>query len=220
MKATKVGRSLSKLRCVRTFLPTTARPVPAPVEVLEVPLSVALNRRLPKPLQHAYARLPSPYTSKRILRALRLLRPRWLRPSYSSLEDMIGLAKDLARWNEPVLNLLFHSSEAIVGGSPYNRTQGELDAFCDRLDRFLSFATPRTSRCAGDVCRIPFSLRVRPALKGQCGSSTSHRTSRPTRPPTRCCRGTWATGAATMATKWSTWRTPRGSPAGLVSADR
>ena len=54
---------------------------------------------------------------------------------------MIGLAKDLARWKEPVLNLLFHSSEAIVGGSPYNRTQGELDAFCDRLERFLAFAT-------------------------------------------------------------------------------
>jgi len=54
---------------------------------------------------------------------------------------MIGLAKDLARWNEPVLNLLFHSSEAIVGGSPYNRTQAELDAFCERLERFLAFAT-------------------------------------------------------------------------------
>jgi hypothetical protein len=39
-----------------------------------------------------------------------------------------------------VLNLLFHSSEAIVGGSPYNRTQAELDAFFDRLDRFLVYA--------------------------------------------------------------------------------
>jgi hypothetical protein len=54
---------------------------------------------------------------------------------------MIALARDLARAGEPVLNLLFHSSEAIVGGSPYNRTQRELDAFCDRLDRFLAFAT-------------------------------------------------------------------------------
>ena len=35
---------------------------------------------------------------------------------------------------------IFHSSEAIVGGSPYNRTEGELDAFLDRLDRFLAFA--------------------------------------------------------------------------------
>src|SRR5688572_10752313 len=109
--------------------------------VLEVPVSAALNRRLPKALQRAYARAPKPYTTKRVLRALRLVRMRWLRPSYSSLEDMIGLAADLARWNEPVLNLLFHSSEAIVGGSPYNRTAAELEAFCDRLDRFLSFAT-------------------------------------------------------------------------------
>jgi hypothetical protein len=54
---------------------------------------------------------------------------------------MIGFARDLARAGEPVLNLSFHSSEAIVGGSPYNRTQAELDAFCDRLDRFLRFAT-------------------------------------------------------------------------------
>jgi hypothetical protein len=68
------------------------------------------------------------------------LRLRWLRPSYSSLDDMRALARDLARAKEPVLNLLFHSSEAIVGGSPYNRTEGELDAFCDRLEKFLAFA--------------------------------------------------------------------------------
>ena len=109
--------------------------------VLEVPVSAALNRRIPRVLQFAYARAAKPYTTRRVLRAAGLLRVRWLRPSYSSLDDMIALAKDLARWNEPVLNLLFHSSEAIVGGSPYNRTQSELDAFCDRLDRFLGFAT-------------------------------------------------------------------------------
>ncbi|HEY0876072.1 MAG TPA: polysaccharide deacetylase family protein [Vicinamibacterales bacterium] len=114
---------------------------PGSSNVLEVPVSAALDRPLPKRLQYAYARAPRPYTTKRVLRALRLVRMRWLRPSYSSLEDMIGLAKDLARWNEPVLNLLFHSSEAIVGGSPYNTTQAELDAFCERLERFLAFAT-------------------------------------------------------------------------------
>jgi peptidoglycan/xylan/chitin deacetylase (PgdA/CDA1 family) len=123
------------------FLAYDSATRPGSSQILEVPVSAALNRRLPKALQYAYARLPSPYTSKRILRALRLLRLRWLRPSYSSLEDMTGLARDLARWNEPVLNLLFHSSEAIVGGSPYNRTQAELDGFFDRLNRFLSFAT-------------------------------------------------------------------------------
>jgi hypothetical protein len=53
---------------------------------------------------------------------------------------MIGLAQDLSTTGQPVLNLLFHSSEAIVGGSPYNRTDAELTAFCDRLERFFDFA--------------------------------------------------------------------------------
>jgi hypothetical protein len=114
---------------------------PGGSSILEVPVSAALDRRLPRRLQYLYARAPKPYTTKRVLRALRLLRMRWLRPSYSSVDDMISLAKDLARWQEPVLNLLFHSSEAIVAGSPYNRTEAELDAFFDRLDRFLAFAT-------------------------------------------------------------------------------
>ncbi len=114
---------------------------PGTSNLLEVPVSAALNRRLPRWMQYAYARAPWPYNTKRLLRALGVARLRWLRPSYSSLDDMIGLARDLARAREPVLNVLFHSSEAIVGGSPYNRTQGELDAFLDRLNRFLAFAT-------------------------------------------------------------------------------
>jgi peptidoglycan/xylan/chitin deacetylase (PgdA/CDA1 family) len=114
---------------------------PGTSDVLEVPVSAALDRRLPRAVRHAYARLPKPYTSRRVLRALGLLRMRWLRPSYSSLDDMCSLARDLASWQEPVLNLLFHSSEALVGGSPYNRTPAELAAFCDRLERFFAYAT-------------------------------------------------------------------------------
>jgi hypothetical protein len=123
------------------FLAYDSATRPGSSDVLEVPVSAALNRRLPAALQHLYARAPKPYTTKRILRALRLLRVRWLRPSYSSLADMQALATDLQRRGEPALNLLFHSSEAIVGGSPYNRTQAELEAFCDRLERFFEFAT-------------------------------------------------------------------------------
>jgi peptidoglycan/xylan/chitin deacetylase (PgdA/CDA1 family) len=123
------------------FLAYDSATTPGTSGVLEIPVSASLNRRLPAFLQHAYARAPSPYTTRRALRALGLLRLRWLRPSYSSLDDMIALSRDLVRAGEPVLNLLFHSSEAIVGGSPYNRTQAELDAFLDRLDRFLAFAT-------------------------------------------------------------------------------
>jgi peptidoglycan/xylan/chitin deacetylase (PgdA/CDA1 family) len=123
------------------FLAYDSATAPGTSNLLEVPVSAALNRRLPRWMQFAYARAPWPYNTKRILRAFGIARMRWLRPSYSSLEDMIALSRDLTSAGEPVLNLLFHSSEAIVGGSPYNRTQAELDAFLDRLDRFLAFAT-------------------------------------------------------------------------------
>jgi hypothetical protein len=108
--------------------------------VLELPISAALNRRLPEVVQRLYARAPWNYTTKRVLRLAKLAHVRWLRPSYSSAEDMIALAGQIARQGVPILNLLFHSSEAIVGGSPYNRTQGELDAFYERLGRVLTYA--------------------------------------------------------------------------------
>ena len=109
--------------------------------VLELPISCGLNRRVPGFVERAYARAPWNYTTKRILRLARIARLNWLRPSYSSSADMIALASRLARQGVPVLNLLFHSSEAIVGGSPYNRTRAELDRFFDRLSRFFRFAT-------------------------------------------------------------------------------
>jgi peptidoglycan/xylan/chitin deacetylase (PgdA/CDA1 family) len=114
---------------------------PGTSQLLELPLSAALSRRLPHRLAVAYARAPRNYVTRRILRKLGLAYVLWLRPSYSSLEDMVRLARRLSQDGVPLLNLLFHSSEAIVGGSPYNRTQAELDAFLERLDRFLAFAT-------------------------------------------------------------------------------
>ncbi len=108
--------------------------------VLELPVSAGLSRRLPPFVERAYGRAPAPYTTKRILKKLGIARMMWLRPSYSPLADMKTLARRMASDGTPHLNLLFHSSEAIVGGSPYNRTEAELAAFLGRLDDFLRFA--------------------------------------------------------------------------------
>ena len=123
------------------FLSYDDATTPGTSGILEVPLSAGLSRRVPRGLARAYANAPFPYTSKRILRKLGLAHVVWLRPSYSSLDEMRGLARRLADEGEPVLNICFHSSEAIVGGSPYNRTADELRAFLDRLEQFLDFAT-------------------------------------------------------------------------------
>jgi peptidoglycan/xylan/chitin deacetylase (PgdA/CDA1 family) len=122
------------------FLAYDSAVVPGTSRVLEVPCSAALHRDVPRRLAWMYARAPFNYQAKRVLRKLGIARMQWIRPSYSSLDDMKALARRLASRGEPVLNMLFHSSEAIVGGSPYNRTQGELDAFFDRLERFFEYA--------------------------------------------------------------------------------
>jgi hypothetical protein len=114
---------------------------PGSSQVLELPLSAALNRRIPAFAERWYARAPFNYHTKRALRLARIAHVRWLRPSYSSAADMCALGRQLVGRGIPILNLLFHSSEAIVGGSPYNKTQGELDAFYERLGQFLTFAT-------------------------------------------------------------------------------
>ena len=113
---------------------------PGTSNLLELPVSAALNRRVPRLLERLYGRAPRPYATRRALRLLRVAHVRWLRPSYSSAEDMMAMGRQLVDRGTPILNLLFHSSEAIVGGSPYNKTEGELTAFFDRLTRFLKYA--------------------------------------------------------------------------------
>lgn len=139
-EAHKQGPDFVEAPLTPYFLAYDSATRPGTSDVLEVPVSAGLDRRWPKRLQYLYARAPQPYQTKRVLRKLGIAHVRWLRPSYSSLEDMTALARDLAHAGEPVLNLLFHSSEAIVGGSPYNRSEAELASFCDRLERFFDFA--------------------------------------------------------------------------------
>jgi peptidoglycan/xylan/chitin deacetylase (PgdA/CDA1 family) len=114
---------------------------PGASTLLEVPLSSALNRRVPPVIRRLYGRAPWNYTTKRVLRLSRVARVLWLRPSFSSLEDMKALARRIVADGVPVLNLVFHSSEMLVGRNPYNRTDADLQAFVARLEAFLEFAT-------------------------------------------------------------------------------
>ncbi len=59
---------------------------PGSSALLELPVSAALNRRLPAWLERRYGRAPWPYTTKRLIRLARVAHVRWLRPSYSSAE--------------------------------------------------------------------------------------------------------------------------------------
>jgi len=138
--------------------------IPGTSNVLEVPVSAALNRRVPAFLERLYGRAPSPYMTKRVLRTLGIARLQWLRPSDSSLDDMCALARRLKNDRVPLLNLIFHSSEAIVGGSPYNRTEWELEQFIERLEQVLAYAV-------NDLGAIPVTFSEFRAL--YCGTQSA-----------------------------------------------
>jgi hypothetical protein len=150
-EAHKGGPDFSDAPLTPYFLAYDAATRPGTSGVLELPISAALNRPAPDWAARLYARAPRPYETKRVLRLARIATVRWLRPSYSSAADMIALARQLAARGVPLLNLLFHSSEAIVGGSPYNRTGAELAAFFARLAEFLHVA-------AGELGAEPLTL--------------------------------------------------------------
>ena len=73
----------------------------------------------------------------------------WATWKKSELPRSLPFSSRLKNWkllpspkiSENLLNLLFHSSEAIVGGSPYNKSEADLAAFYDRLGRALKYMT-------------------------------------------------------------------------------
>ncbi len=144
-KRTKAARTSSARRFVPYFLAYDDATRPGTSDLLELPISAALNRRMPSWLERWYGRAPWPYKTRRALRLARVAHVRWLRPSWSSAVDMNALARQLVRQHVPLLNLFFHSSEAIVGGSPYNRTEADLDAFFDEARRIPRLRRRRTS---------------------------------------------------------------------------
>jgi len=74
---------------------------------------------------------------------------------------MCALARRLKQDGVPHLSLIFRSSEAIVGGSPYNRTDQQLEQFFARLEAVLAYAV-------SDLGAIPVTFSEFRAL--YCGS--------------------------------------------------
>jgi hypothetical protein len=64
----------------------------------------------------------------------------WLRPyPYMTVERLKRVVALARHAGAPVLNLTFHSSELMPGGSPYNRTEESIEGLFTRLRAFLTF---------------------------------------------------------------------------------
>ncbi len=114
---------------------------PGASKILEIPISAATVPAMPKALERLYVTLPAiPYRG-----ALKRLgiRAVWLRPSYASLQDMLAFASRLVASGAPCLNLTFHSSEILPGGSPYTPDAPSVARFLSDLRRLLEHVTSK-----------------------------------------------------------------------------
>ena len=168
-RRTRADRSSSRRRSGRTFSAYDNATRPGTSRVLEVPVSAALNRRLPERCSMPTRERRGPTRPSGCCARLRMLRMRWLRPSYSSLEDMMGLAqRPRARWRT--------SPEPAVPLERSHRRRQSVQPHAGRARRVLRAARP--------VSRLR-DARARAQRRRRSPSSATHTSGRARRPVTR-----------------------------------
>lgn len=147
------------------------------VPIIEIPVSIALTRKVPRTVQNAYIRIPQKMRLRGLLSKdfLNILDFAWLYPVRFDLPMMIRAADTLVASGSPVLNVFYHSSELVAGVSGSVATQADADRGIARLRGILEYciqkfgAVPMTLADAGRECETRISatsptqiLHVRP----------------------------------------------------------
>jgi hypothetical protein len=125
------------------FSGATAEPYRLPGGLWEVPVTIGLNRgnglarkgllrRYLQLFSHPAHGLPSPLDL--VWSWGRPIQPVWFRPTYTPLERLKELGRAvLRRYPDPVLNMMFHSNELVVGGRPFIREQRDVERIVERI---------------------------------------------------------------------------------------
>lgn len=106
-------------------------------QLVEIPLTVAFNKNVPRLLEAKYNDLPN-IGIRRILSKVFNIDQYWLRPSYANLQQMIQLSDTSIKKGVSFLNMMFHSNELMPNGSKYCKTQEDVDRYLARLDAYFT----------------------------------------------------------------------------------
>jgi len=103
-------------------------------KILQVPVSIALKKR--NPIKELVS------SGAGILHPIRKYRNLWLRPYYSTAEEMIFIVNEFQRKYKDeqviVYNLMFHNVEVMPGLSPYTNNEQQVHSYLRELEKFLS----------------------------------------------------------------------------------
>lgn len=106
--------------------------------IIEMPVTVAFTRRVPRLIRRSYGRIP--LIVRRVLRKSELVRPVWANPAEQPKDRLIRMMSVVLRERCELINVAFHSSELMLGGSPSSRTQHDVDQIFERLREMLRLA--------------------------------------------------------------------------------
>jgi hypothetical protein len=114
-------------------------------KLLQVPVTIALKKApLLKELRISKFGLRSP---------IRRVVPSWLRPAYSSTQDLLGITNQFSKRNENssvlVLNMMFHNVEVLPKLSPYTKTEADCEAYMQQLEDFFKYCTRNNFESVG-----------------------------------------------------------------------
>lgn len=111
-------------------------------DLLEVPPTVLLNNFLISKegyLQELFIRTRNKLLTRFIAKLFNL-GPHWLRPypNYSA-DNLIYFCKVAKNQKLPILEIMFHSSELMPGGSPYNPDKKSIELLYKKFEKLFSF---------------------------------------------------------------------------------
>lgn len=98
--------------------------------LLEVPMSI---RKIKKTYD---------FTLKGIIKSLFFKEPTWMRPSTERIENLINLSDHIFNEKETdYLEFMIHSSEFMPGGSPYFKTEEDVEKLYKKLEKLFQHLT-------------------------------------------------------------------------------
>lgn len=110
--------------------------------LLEIPVTILYTNyfvRKSKYLQE-FVELRKHKLVGRVIRKVLNAEPQWFRPfPHMDKYSIIKVCDTAIKLNLPVLEMMFHSSELMPGGSPYNKTTNSIDELYDKLESVFKY---------------------------------------------------------------------------------
>lgn len=108
-------------------------------DLLEVPVSIKIDALFPAISKSIYLNTPNWMHAEGVLRRIAHFDVTWLDPSFNTYEKMKLACDLLLEQNVRFLNIMFHSSVIVPGGTPYTLSGKDVDRFFERLERLLDY---------------------------------------------------------------------------------